>query len=458
MSTESPKKTARKDRNQLLNEALPQFEQFIESRESYIKALETTIQALKQENQQFTKNNLDIRNSIDELVAMQQLSNIVSTAMDAEVIVGTLFELTGQVIPGLDANIFLFDADGKNLVPLSSKSSVILNQEAQSQLEAGIVDWVLSEKKTVIIPDLSNMLADGTVKNFVIVPLILRSDSIGVYFIHTDKAQQEFSNQDIQLLTVLANQAAAGVENWRAHEQLIKVNEELKTSQAQMVQAAKLAAIGELAASIAHEIKNPLQVLMLQIDMYKRGKPLPNWFDMFSKEVRRLFEITRRLMNFSRNISEDFPMEPASVNRAIEDVVAIVQHEFRNHKIEIEMNLNMELPAIMGSANYLQQVFLNLLINARDAMPDGGKINIVSTRSESNLLVKVSDTGMGIGKENIEKIFKPFFSTKGEKGTGLGLSICNKIISQHDGKMSVESVVGAGTTFTISLPIWRMTS
>lgn len=458
MSAGTEKKTTRKNRNQLINEALPQFEQFIESRESYIKALETTIHALKQENQQFTKNNLDIRNSIDELVAMQQLSNIISTAVDADVIVGELFELTRQVITVLDANIFLFDVDGKMLNPLSSKSSPILNQEAQSQLEAGIVDWVLSEKKTVIIPDLSNMMADGTVKNFVIVPLILRGSGIGVYFIHTDKAQQEFSNQDIQLLTILANQAAAGVENWRAHEQLVKVNEELKTSQAQMVQAAKLAAIGELAASIAHEIKNPLQVLMLQIDMYKRGKPLPNWFDMFSKEVRRLFEITRRLMNFSRNISEDLPMEPVSINRAIEDVVAIVQHEFRNHKIEIETNLNTELPAIMGSGNYLQQVFLNLLINARDAMPDGGKISIISSRSETNLLVKVSDTGIGIGKENLEKIFKPFFSTKGEKGTGLGLSICNKIIMQHDGKMSVESILGAGTTFIISLPIWRMSS
>jgi signal transduction histidine kinase len=446
---------ARKNRNQLLEETLPQFEQFIESRESYIKALETTLQAMKHETLNRSKSNLAIRDSIDELVAMQQLSNAVSTAVDAEAIVSTLFDLTRQVISVLDANIFLFDPKGKSLLPLSAKSATMLQTEAQSQLEAGIIDWVLSEKKTVIIPDLSNMLSDRNVKNFVIVPLILRGTGLGVYFIHTDKPQQEFSNQDLQLLTILASQAAIGVEHWRTYEQLIKVNEELKTSQAQMVQAAKLAAIGELAASIAHEIKNPLQVLMLQIDMYKRGKPLPNWFDMFSKEVRRLSEITRRLMNFSRNISEDLPMEAVDVNRAVEDIAAIVVTEFRNQRIEIETALAADVPSVYGNANYLQQVFLNLFINARDAMPDGGTLRITSSREESSLVVRVSDTGQGISPDNLEKVFKPFFSTKGEKGTGLGLSICKKIIQQHEGTLTVESTPGVGTSFIITLPIRR---
>ncbi|MBP1690717.1 MAG: multi-sensor hybrid histidine kinase [Bacteroidetes bacterium] len=447
-----PKK---KSRLQLLEEGLPQFEQFIESRETYIKALEKTIDILRQENVQYNQNNLAIRSSIDELVATQQLSNIISTASEPELIVSALIELTRQVIPVLDSNIFLFQTTANRLLPLSSKSSARLQAEAEHQLEAGIVDWVIAEKKTVIIPDLEHMLAKSSSRNFVIVPLILRSQGIGVFIIHTEKPQQEFSNQDIQLLSVLANQAAVGVENWRTYQQLLKANEELKASQAQMVQAAKLAAIGELAAGIAHEIKNPLQILMLHLELVQAGRPLPNWIDMFSKQLKRLSDITLRLMNFSRNASEEVATEPIDLNKAIEDIVMMVQHEFEGNGIDIEQNLATDLPTVRGNANYLQQVFLNLLINARDAMPKGGIIRVASTLTGFHVCVSFSDTGQGISKDLQEKIFKPFFSTKGEKGTGLGLAICSKIIAQHKGEIRVESEVGKGTTFTIFLPVWR---
>lgn len=449
---EIPKK---KTRLQILEEGLPQFEQFIESRESYIKALEKTISALKQENAKSTRNNLAIRSSIDELVAMQRLSNIISTAMDSELIVSALIELTRQVIPVVESNIFIIESPSNKLLPLSSKSSPRLQNEAQQQLEAGIVDWVIAEKKTVVIPDLEHLLGKSSARNFVIVPLVLRNQGVGIYIIHTEKAQQEFSNQDVQLLTVLANQATVGVENWRTYQQLLKANEELKSSHAQMVQAAKLAAIGELAAGIAHEIKNPLQVLMLHMELVQAGKPLPNWVDMFSKQLRRLSDITLRLMNFARNVSDDVAMEPIGINKAIEDIVAMVHHEFRGSGIEIDLSLQEDLPPVTGNANYVQQVLLNLIINARDAMPNGGTISIATALTGFHVSIRIADTGSGIPKDIQEKIFKPFFTTKGEKGTGLGLAICSKIIAQHKGDIKVESEPGKGTTFTIFIPVWR---
>jgi len=178
----------RKSRHELLEESLPQFEQFIESRETYIKALEKTIDVLRQENVQYTQNNLAIRSSIDELVATQRLSNIISTATEPELIVSALIELARQVVPVLDCNIFLFQSTSSLLLPLSSKGSPRLGEEAQRQLEAGIVDWVIAEKKTVIIPDLDHMVSKSSARNFVIVPLILRSQGIGVFVIHTEKA------------------------------------------------------------------------------------------------------------------------------------------------------------------------------------------------------------------------------------------------------------------------------
>jgi len=185
----------------------------------------------------------------------------------------------------------------------------------------------------VIIPDLEHMLAKSSARNFVIVPLILRSQGIGIFIIHTEKPQQEFSNQDIQLLSVLANQAAVGVENWRTYKQLLKANDELKASQAQMVQAAKLAAIGELAAGIAHEIKNPLQVLMLHLELVQSGRPLPNWIEMFSRQLKRLSDITLRLMNFARNVSEEVTTEAININKAIDDIVIMVQQPVDNTSV-----------------------------------------------------------------------------------------------------------------------------
>jgi signal transduction histidine kinase len=125
-------------------------------------------------------------------------------------------------------------------------------------------------------------------------------------------------------------------------------------------------------------------------------------------------------------------------------------------KIVIDMQLYPELPPVIGNANYLQQVFLNLAINARDAMPNGGTLSVSSKHDHQNVIIRMADTGVGIGTEHLERIFQPFFTTKGEgKGTGLGLAISRKIISQHQGRINVESEPGKGTAFTISLPVRR---
>jgi len=154
-------------------------------------------------------------------------------------------------------------------------------------------------------------------------------------------------------------------------------------------------------------------------------------------------------------VSEEVATDPISINKALEDIVMMVQHEFEGNGITLNVDLAEELPAVGGNGNYLQQVFLNLLINARDAMPNGGTITVSTALTGFHVSIRIGDTGTGIPKDLQEKIFKPFFSTKGEKGTGLGLSICSKIIAQHKGELRVESEVGKGTTFTIYLPVWR---
>jgi signal transduction histidine kinase len=162
-------------------------------------------------------------------------------------------------------------------------------------------------------------------------------------------------------------------------------------------------------------------------------------------------------MTFSRSVSDDFQIEPVNVNKAVEDVVAIVHHDLQNNKVGVEQVLAPTLPTVMGNTNYLQQVILNLLINARDAMPNGGKVTIATETKDLKVFIHIGDTGTGIPKEALDRIFTPFFTTKeAGKGTGLGLSICNKIIAQHRGEIKVKTEINVGTTFSLVLPVKRM--
>ncbi len=195
---------------------------------------------------------------------------------------------------------------------------------------------------------------------------------------------------------------------------------------------------------------------MLQLDVMKRGTIIPNADELLRQQVTRLHDITKRLMNYSRHVSDEFKLQPTDVNKSVLDAVAMVEHEYRLDKIDFELELEGQLPAIPGNSNYLQQVFLNLAINARDAMPNGGKIVVRSTSDYFHVIVNFSDTGCGIDQKITERIFQPFFTTKEEgKGTGLGLAICKKIVDQHQGEISVASELGKGTTFTIKLPLRR---
>jgi signal transduction histidine kinase len=442
-------------RKRLQDHGIPQFEQFIESREKYVKALEKTVHVLKQQVHRQSAGPSQSDRSFDRLVAAQRLSETISTATEPEHIVEALIELTRQIIPVIESNVFLLEESAPPLKPLAPGGSERLEKEMAQQRDAGVLDWVLSEKKIAVVPDTSWSAGEESPRSLVLVPLLLRSQPIGVYGIHANKRNRDFSNEDLQLLSLLACQAVAGVENWRTHRELVRANEELKMSRAQMVQAAKLAAIGELAAGIAHEIKNPLQVLMLHLELVQAGKPLPDWVEMFSKQVKRLSDLTMRLMNFARNASEEVVMDPICVNRTLEDIVAMVRHDFEVAGVEFDIALQENLPHVGGNGNYLQQVFLNILINSRDAMPKGGKLSIATMLTGYFVSVQITDTGHGISREIQEKIFMPFFTTKGEKGTGLGLAVCSKIIAQHKGEIRIESTEGEGTVFTIYLPVWR---
>jgi signal transduction histidine kinase len=434
---------------EIVEEILPQIEKFIESRETYIKALEKTIELLKREVEFKSKTTTDFKDSIDEIILIQRLATKISTSLNYEDIVTELIELTRQIIPVIDCNVYIYDDEKRKFTKLSSRGSEYLDEVMETYIEDGIIDYVLREKRSIVLPDINSFEE----RNFIIVPLILRNEGIGVYLIHTSKKQMEFTNQILLLLSILSNQTAVAVENSRNYNALLKTTEELKLTQAQMIQAAKLAAVGELAGGIAHEINNPLQILLGHIQLIQLGRDLPKRIEIVKEQVEKISQIVRRLLNFSRKVPEDFKLEPVNINFAIQEMTTFMSYQFKYNDIELILKLDPALPLVYGNKIYLQQVFLNLMINAKDAMPEGGKLVIETKLENGNVIIKFSDTGVGIPDDIKDKIFEPFFTTKGSKGTGLGLSISRWIIRKHNGEIKVESQQGKGSTFTITLPL-----
>jgi len=430
------------------------IERFMETRESYIRALESTVQFLKDKIDLHEQSETRIRKSLDELVAMQRLSNTISTATDSVSVFASLLDLTRQVIPVEESMIFQVVEGKPEVKPFLPACSSYMMNSAQHLLEEGILDWVVEQKKTTIVPDLNTSVGEVGEKNFVVVPIILRNEAIGVYIIRTEKIREAVSDKDLMLLSILSNQAAVAIENIKNIEQLRRTADELKKSQAQMLQAAKLASVGELAGGIAHEINNPLQILLGHISLMGQGKDVMQRIEIIRNQVQRIAQITRQLVNFSRSVPQELEHELVHVNWAINEMVTLVDHQFTNRGIDFDLRFEDNLPPIRANKNYLQQAFLNLLINAKDAMPNGGTMTITTEFDGKNIVINFTDNGVGIRKEDIDRIFEAFFTTKEPgKGTGLGLSITRGIVRKLGGEIKVNSVEGHGTTFTIYLPV-----
>jgi len=254
---------------------------------------------------------------------------------------------------------------------------------------------------------------------------------------------------------LLAEAAAAEAERAKAAE-LEKAYRELQQLQDQLIQAEKMASLGKLAAGVAHEINNPLTGILtfahLLLKKTPEDDPQREDLEVIVTEATRCKRIVQGLLDFARQ--RDPEKSLADINKIIEDSLSLVENQASFQNIEIIKELDSDLPKIMVDVNQIQQVFMNIILNAAEAMPDGGYLTISTQVVDRSIEIKFIDTGCGIPQENIGRLFDPFFTTKEPgKGTGLGLAVSHGIVTRHQGRIEVESQVGKGTTFTVKLPI-----
>ena len=343
--------------------------------------------------------------------------------------------------------------------------------------QGGITQHVLLTGESMLVNDVSHSPLYRSIKGWdagseLCVPLKDGERVIGLMDIESS-SKNAFGQNDFMALESLAGILSSVVSNadqyQRSQEtvrQLQQTQQELQTriaaqleAERRLIQAEKLAAVGEMAAGIAHELNNPLTTVtgfteLVLDDLPEDGANRPD-LELVLREARRARDVVRRLLDFSRRSESE--RTRVDLNELLDDVLSLTNHLMHTSGVQLEVTLGKSLPWVSVDRNQMKQVFLNLFHNALQAMPTGGQLFVrTGTRQRGGrkwVITSVMDTGTGITSEHQERIFEPFFTTKsGQGGTGLGLSVSYGIVSDHGGEIEVESEVGKGTNFTVWLP------
>ena len=432
------------------------------------KELEVRVRSLEEDNGHLQdrlargrQEYAQLRESMDELLDLSELSETISTSFNVQDIVDSLMDLSGRFVPYESCGVFAFRGDREALEPMAVRGDEPENLQARvrAQWDDGIIDWVAREGRPVVIDDMETLTGGEVVpKSFVMIPLMVRGKPIGLFTLYCPKAKDDFTMGEIELLGVLANQTAVAIENSRLYTDLESAHERLVESQRQLLISARQAAIGELAGGVAHEVNNPLQIILSRVQLMvaqNRGREkIVQGLGLIENNVKRISRIIHALLGFaSHSATEGQPVE-FELGQALQQAFALVQHQLDAQLIAIDMDVDEGLPALQGDVGEMEQVFINLILNAQNAMPGGGRLRISGRMDGDAVEIRFSDTGPGIEPEHLDRIFEPFFTTRAEEGgTGLGLAVSYRIVETHGGSLTVESEPGRGATFIVRLPL-----
>jgi len=417
-----------------------------------------------------------------EIMALFRGSLAVSASSSQEEIQQNILDLVEELY-GLSLSfIMLYDSerDVLEVTAYEGEKGDFLSDRAL-QLSDGIVDWVFSRKEILITNAIKSdervsfrdELLEIGIESILCVPLIVKGNAIGVMGLCLPYKEDAAKLEDTgRLLRIFAGQAAIVIENARLYEELENANkqiiewneslqqrvdettEKLVTARERLWHAERLSTVGKLVAGFMHEINNPLYAISNYAQRTVELEPDPTklkYLESITGGVNAIKMITKNLSQLTRLSS--LSISKNDMNELLEDTIVLIEFDAQEQEVLIEKDFDDDLPPVKGDATKLRQVFLNLLINALDAMPEGGSITVRTRGFPDHVSIEFSDTGMGIDQEDVPNVFEPFFSTKGDDGIGLGLFVSSSIVKAHDGTIAFESENDAGTSFEVRLPI-----
>jgi len=356
--------------------------------------------------------------------ANEFLTNLIESSVD------------GIIVTDMKGNILIFNKGAENILGYNAEE-VVGRMNIQSIYPPGVAKEVMEKLKN---PDYGGV---GKLTSFPIAHL--RKDG---EIIEGDLSASLIYDEN--------GKEIASVGIFKDLRERLRIERELLEMQQALLQSEKLAAMGKLTSQIAHELNNPIYGIMNTLELLRTEVPPESKrrriLELSLSETQRLAEMLRNMLSFSK--PEEEKRRPVKINELVEGILLVMEKQMRESNIKVETYFDQTLPEVMASTNQMRQVMLNLLKNAKEAMPKGGILSVRTSQEDHKVMVAIQDTGVGIPEELRDKIFEAFFTTKQKvKGVGLGLSVCYGIIKDHGGEIRVESEVDKGTTFTILLPM-----
>ncbi|PKN61320.1 MAG: response regulator protein [Deltaproteobacteria bacterium HGW-Deltaproteobacteria-15] len=385
----------------------------------------------------------------------RDISTSVHTSSDIKEVLDLVVRKSTEVVNAKGAVLRILNLD-TNELELSAACGLSERYLSKGHVSSGkIITELCRLNKVIIVDDVQTSprvqypreARDEGIKSMLDLPLTIRDHVVGIIRVFFME-HRRFTEEQLDFLTGIAEQCSLAIDKARLIE-----NQRYRYHQL-AIQTEKLSALGRMAAGVAHEVNNPLAgILLYSTNLVKkvpREGPLREGLQIIISETMRCKQIIQDLLEFSRDKPPEKVM--ASVNQMIEKALAILENEFHLKHILIQKDLSREIPDILLDGGQIQQVLVNLLINASESIGDHGTITIRSRTEPEWVRVEIEDTGCGIAPEHMAKIFEPFFSTK-TKGTGLGLAVSFGIIQNHQGNIGATSQMGKGSCFTVDLPI-----
>jgi signal transduction histidine kinase len=403
----------------------------------------------------------------DALIA---LSKDMASVLELQRLGQTLTEGLVSRVPVVHAGLYLQAGTRDAFVPFSRATSKAIELPATDvQVDGMLALWMRLTQRPLVMEELVHQAATDVrmrpavaqleaAQVAVVVPLFLEGEIAAVLVVGEKASGGVFDGAEIELLMALVGQTAVALKNARLYEDLRNQMDALQKTQQQLIQSAKLAAIGELAASVAHEINNPLTVILgnseLLIHEFQGNDRAQEKLSRIETEAMRAGKITRDLLDFARRREPN--REPLALHDLIRRSLDLLGTKLAKARVDVKAEFDPEVPSILGDGNQLTQVFINLIVNSVDAMSEGGTLGIRTEvrRDYGTVVITVADTGAGMAPDQLARIFEPFYTTKAEgRGTGLGLSVSLGIVKNHGGTLEAASEQGKGTMMFITLPL-----
>ncbi len=402
------------------------------------------------------------RRYLRENEALLQITRALSRPASMEEMLGMIIQAVVENIPAAEAGVIhLLEKENEELLVPMGAFHAFLSRDSRvrMRLGVGLAGRALLEGQTICVDDVtqdSRFLPGRTppsYRSLLIAPMEVGGHKVGTLSLQSSRVGA-FTPDDAHFLSILAGHAAMIVENGRLLAELRRRLEELRRAQDYLVRSEKLAATGRLAASVAHEINNPLEGIKNFLALLSRRLPP----DDPNQELVRLVEIgferihhtVRQMLSFSRE--HEAARHPCDMREVVKTALSLLRNRLVAEHIETHVSLPEDLPQVLASPPQMEDVLVRLFLNAAEAMAGrGGLLEVRGWQEGGQVRLSIRDTGPGIPEEIRDRLFEPFVTTK-RNGSGLGLWSCYGIISEHGGTIEVESEAGRGTTFTIALP------